>query len=241
MEMAEENGIARVTLATLGAQVTALDRDYGDLKKTLVALDTRLDTSISSLGNKFESSISALSNKIEARSTTQWPVLFSGLGVVLTILTVVGTMAYLPIQRDTTRLDNAVAAILDRGVFQREYISDEVRTKEELRALRTDLSTRITLPRYTADQDRTTHALDEMRARFATKAEMEAIFRERQHQVDQDSMHIENMRTRSYDHFGKISKTEQSIADLERRFDNISRRVIDLNNRINPMPRGNVP
>jgi hypothetical protein len=228
----DENGISRVTVATLGAQVTSLERDYADQKRAIVALDNRIDTSISALGNKFESAISVLSNKIDARSTTQWPVLFSGLGVVLTILTILGTMAYLPISRDTGRLDTAVAAILDRGVFQREYMADELRTKEDMRNLRVDLGSRVTLPRYTADQERIVHALDEVRGRFASKTEVEAIFKERQKQVDADSAQLEVLRVRTYDHFGRLTKNEQAVVDLERRFDNISRRVIELNNKI---------
>jgi hypothetical protein len=140
-------------------------------------------------------------------------------------------MAYLPIQRDTTRLDNAVATIIDKAVFQREYTADELRTKDDLRNLRIDLGTRITLPRYNADQERTVHALDEIRRRFASKDEVDSIFKERQRQIDLDTGQIEGLRVRTYDHLGKIAKNEQAIVDLERRFDNISRRVIELNNR----------
>jgi len=219
------------TIATLETKVAALELGQADLKRTLLDLDSKVDQSIAGLATRVESSLSSLASKIEARNTTQWPVLFSGLGVVLTILSLLGAMAYLPIQRDTSRLDTAVNAILERGVFQREYAADELRTKEDLRNLRTDLSTRITLPRYNADQERTLHALDEMRARFASKTEVDAVFKERQRQSDVDTGQIENLRVRTYDHFGRIAKTEQAVLDLERRFDNISRRVIELNNR----------
>jgi len=219
------------TIARLETQVSGLESGQGDIKRTVLDLDSKIDQSIAALANRVENSLNTLSNKIEARNTTQWPVLFSGFGIVITVLTLVGGMAYLPIQRDTARLDSAVAAILDKGVFQNVYGDDRKRVQENLDRLRTDLSTRITLPRYNADQERITHALDEMRSRFATKPEMEAIFRERQRQVDYDSTQIENIRVRTYDHFGRISKTEQAVVDLERRFDNISRRVIELNNR----------
>lgn len=228
------------TIAALETKVSAFELNQARIERTILDLDSSFNSSITNLSNDFRAQLTALSTKLEAKNTTQWPVLFSGMGVVLTILSLLGAMAYLPIQRDTSRLDTAVSAILDRGVFQREYSADESRTKDELRNLRTDLSTRITLPRYNADQDRTHHALDEIRSRFASKAEMEAVFKERQRQIDIDTGQIENLRTRTYDHFGRITKTEQAVIDLERRFDNISRRVIDLNNRtmgIRPPPK----
>lgn len=193
---AAPNGAHGATIATLETKVAALELGQADLKRTLLDLDSKVDQSIAGLATRVESSLSSLANKLEAKNTTNWPVLISGLGAVITIVTLLGTMAFLPIQRDTSRLDTAVAAILDRGVFQREYAADELRTKEDLRTLRADLSTRITLPRYNADQERTTHALDESRVR-------------------------------TYDHFGRIAKTEQAVTDLERRFDAISRRLAE--------------
>jgi len=216
------------TIAALETRVSAFEINQARIERTILDLDSSFNSSITNLSNDFRSQLTALSAKLEAKNTTNWPVLISGLGALITIVTLLGTMAFLPVQRDTARLDTAVAAILDRGVFQREYAADETRTKEDLRTLRAELSTRITLPRYNADQERTTHALDEMRARFATKAEMEAVFRERQRQVDQDSVHIENVRTRTYDHFGRIAKTEQAVSDLERRFDAVSRRLAEF-------------
>ncbi len=229
------------TIATLETKVGALELGHARIERTILDLDSSFNSSIASLSNDFRSQLSALGNKIEARATTQWPTLIGLCSVIITVLTLVGGMAYLPIQRDTSRLDAAVATIIDKGVFQREYTADELRTKDELRALRVDLSTRITLPRYNADQERTTHSLDEIRNRVATKAEVDAIFKERQRQIDLDTGQIENLRVRTYDHLGKIAKNEQAIVDLERRFDNISRRVIELNNRTMGVQRTPIP
>ncbi len=225
--MADPNAAstARATMATLDARVQGLDRDYQDLKRTLLDLDSKIDQSIASIGNRFENSLSVLTNKIEAKSTTQWPVIFGGMSVLLTIITVIGTMAYLPIQRDTGRLDAAVSAILDRGVFQREYGADQVRLQENLRAFRTDMGTHINGPRYGADQERINHALDELRSRFAPKSEMEATFRERQKQIETNSTNIDLLRVRTYDHVGRIMKVEQSTTDIDKRLDAISARL----------------
>lgn len=216
------------TIARLETQVIGLEVGQGDIKRTVLDLDSKIDQSIAQLANRVENSLNTLSNKIEARNTTQWPVLFSGFGIVITVLTLVGGMAYLPIQRDTARLDSAVAAILDRGVFQREYSADQVRSKEDMRDLRAIISTRVTTTRYAADLERNNHALDELRSRFASKAETEATFRERQQQISTNTANIDSLRIRTYDHLGRISKAEQSVSDLERRFDAISRRLAEF-------------
>lgn len=201
-EMADDiNGPSRVTLATLGAQVASLDRDYNDVKRTLVALDNRIDSSISSLGTKFESALSSLANKVDAKSTTQWPLIFSGLGVLVTIVVVIGGMAYMPIQRDAARLDSSVAAILDRGVFQREYTSDQSRVADGLRGLRADVNVNIQQQRYNVDQERLTKMLDEIRSS------------------------IEAIRMRTYDAHGRAATVEQFQKDLDRRLDAISARL----------------
>lgn len=219
------------TIATLETKVTALEGGQARIERTILDLDSTFNTSITSLQADFRNQLSALTNKLDQGRTPLVAIISTAIaGFVATtaLLGGIGALVYGPIQRDTQRLDTAVAAILDRGVFQREYAADELRTKDELRNLRVDLSTRITLPRYNVDQERTAHALDEMRARMATKAEMEAIFKERQRQVDQDSAYIESVRTRSYDHFGRITKTEQAVVDLERRFDAVSRRLSEF-------------
>ena len=211
------------TIAKLETQVYGLEVGQGDIKRTVLDLDSKIDQSIAALANRFESSINTLANKIEARNTTNWPVLISGLGAVITIVSLIGAMAFLPIQRDTARLDAAVSAVLERGVFQREYGADQTRAKEEMRDLRAVITTRITTTRYAADLERTNHALE----RLMSKAEAEATFRERQKQIEANSANIDNLRIRTYDHFGRINKTEQAIADLERRFDAVSRRLAE--------------
>lgn len=197
----DTNGSSRVTLATLGAQVASLDRDYNDIKRMVVALDTRVDSALSNLGTKTEVAIAALATKFEARSTTQWPTIFSTFGVGFTLLSALGWMAYTPIQRDTSRLDSAVSAILDRGVFQREYTADQGRMAETARGLRVDLNATVQQQRYNADQERLTKTLDDIRSS------------------------VEALRLRTYETHGRSSTVEQFQRDLDRRLDAISARL----------------
>ncbi len=192
---------ARATLATLDARVQGLDRDYQDIKRTILDLDSKVDQSVASLANRFENSLSALANKIEAKSTTQWPVIFGGMSVMVTILTVIGTMAYLPIQRETARLDAALAAIVDRGVYQREYTADQLRLATWVDRLENKITQNVQQQRYNSDQERLTKSLDAIHA------------------------DAENLRTRNYDIHGRLSKIEQAQVDINNRYDAVSNRL----------------
>lgn len=225
------DGASRVTLGTLDTQVRSLDRDYQDFKRQIANLDNKVDASIAFLGNKIDASISALGNKFEQRQTPLVAIIgtaIAGFIATSTLLGGIGALVYGPIQRDTSRLDSAVSAILERGIFQRAYDADQSRNADTLRVLRADVNGNIQQQRYNADQERLTHTLDELRARFASKTEMEATFRERQQQISANSTYIENLRNRSYDHLGRLTKAETSVTDLERRFDAVSRRLAEF-------------
>ncbi len=192
---------SRVTIAALEARVHGLDVGQQDIKRTVLDLDSKIDQSITTLATRFESSLGSLTNKIEARSTTQWPTIFAGMGVLCTILIALGTALYVPIQRDTSRLDFSVNTVVERGVFQREYSADQIRVADTLRALRADVNANIQQQRYNVDQDRLTKNLESIRS------------------------DIEAIRMRTYDMHGRMSKSEQFESDLDRRYDAISNRL----------------
>lgn len=157
----DDNG--RATLASLAAQVRAIDRDYQQLQRAVVGLDAKLDTSLNSLSSKFEAAIAGLSTKIDARATTPWQTIWTGVGVGVAILTALVTALYIPIRADTTRLDNAVSTIIDRGVYQRQYDADQSRLAREIAGLHDAYNGTILARRYDADQTRLTQLLDEIR------------------------------------------------------------------------------
>ena len=79
---------ARETLdadfAALGQQVTGLESDYRDLKVVVLALDKKIDQAFATL-----------TAKMDARNITPWVSIFSGIGVLVTMM---GTVGYLALQ-----------------------------------------------------------------------------------------------------------------------------------------------
>lgn len=161
-------GPAQVTLATLDTQVKSLDRDYQEIKHSLIGLNTKVDTSIAALGTKFEAAISGLSSKLEQRSTTHWPTIFGGFSATFVVIMGIGAALYGPVQRDTTRLEMAVSAIMERGVFKSAYEADMNRVVDTTKGLRSALDITIQQQRYNADQDHLNKVIEEVRRETVT-------------------------------------------------------------------------
>ncbi len=193
-----------VTLASLGAQVTSLDRDYQEVKRALIGLDAKLDSSLASFSTKMDASLASLSSKFEQRSITHWPTIFAGLGVTLTILASLGTAIYLPIQRDTSRLDVAVSAIIDRGVFQRQYDADQARNAQDRNQIRDMYGQTILARRYETDQARLVASLSEIEKT------------------------METLRVRTFDFHGKAAGLDARVNEMTNRIDAISRRLAEF-------------
>jgi hypothetical protein len=125
--MDDQNGNVRVTLGALEAQVKGLDRDYQEITRAVSSLNAKLDSAIEKLTTGLDSAVRSLHDKLDAKSSTNWPTIWTGLGVGVAILIGIGGALYNPIQRDTTRLDAAVSTILEHGIFEKQYRIDQAR------------------------------------------------------------------------------------------------------------------
>jgi hypothetical protein len=97
--------------AALQQQVIGLDTDYQELKGVVVSLDRKMDHGFT-----------AIHTKLDERNRTQWPVIFSGLAVLLTFCVSVGTLAYWPIKSDIAAIKDDVVRMSDRNhLLQREF------------------------------------------------------------------------------------------------------------------------
>lgn len=96
--------------AALSQQVTGLESDYRDLKVVVLALDKKIDASFT-----------ALTAKIDARNVTPWVSIFSGIGVLVTMM---GTVGYLALQPGKDAVQQ-----LQIETRQERIRHDETRTK----------------------------------------------------------------------------------------------------------------
>lgn len=97
--------------AALQQQVIGLDTDYQELKGVVVSLD-----------RKMEHGFTAIHTKLDERNRTQWPVIFSGLAVLLTFCVSIGTLAYWPIKSELAAVKEDAVRLAEREqTIQREF------------------------------------------------------------------------------------------------------------------------
>ena len=125
--------------AQLGERVTNLGRRQSDLESEMRSGFKQMESAVSSLANEMRSSVAALSTNIAERNKPQW----QALGVALTFCTILGGLAYWPINAATTDLKAAVSTISQNMVSQAEMkwrtdrgLEDRARTDAAIKDLR---------------------------------------------------------------------------------------------------------
>jgi hypothetical protein len=102
--------------AQLGERVTNLGRRQSDLESEMRSGFKQMESAVSSLANEMRGSVAALATNIAERNKPQW----QALGVALTFCTILGGLAYWPINSATTDLKASVSVIMDKMVTQKE-------------------------------------------------------------------------------------------------------------------------
>lgn len=82
--------------------------------------------------------ITGLSTKWDERGRTQWPTIFSAMGVLLSVLIVIGGMAYLPIKQAQEKTDREITALRTDAVsiaafqdFRSTYENNRVVSRQD--------------------------------------------------------------------------------------------------------------
>lgn len=152
--------------AQLGERVTNLGRRQTDLEAEMRAGFKQVESSLAGIANEMRSSISALSTNLSERNKPQW----QAIGVAITFCTVLGGLAYWPIQSSTTDLKAAIVSLSDKIVTQKEM---EWRTA-----------------RGAEDRARMESAIKEVREAQVPRAELERVWDadNQQHKQMQDQI-----------------------------------------------------
>lgn len=94
--------------------------------------------------------VNVLSNELRGTSRTQWPVIWSAVGVCFAVITAIGSLAFIPVRGDISRIDgnivaltNAIKEVDDKSVSQSQF-TEFKNTYENNRVLtRTDYNDRF--------------------------------------------------------------------------------------------------
>lgn len=179
------------------AQYARLSERVENQGRDIVDLRSNMNTGFRNM----ESAINALSTELRGSSKTQWPVIWSAIGVSFAILIAVGSQSISPLRDDIAELKATDAAAAESMV-----------TREELdwRA-----------SRGAEDRDRTNAALSSLRSESVTRAEWSERNRARDQEVTELSRRVEELR---HD-VGAVYGTRDVIIDLKKEVDTLRHRL----------------
>lgn len=187
------NGQSGFDPATSYARISERVENQG---RDIVDLRSNMNTGFRNL----ESSIHALSTELRGNSRTQWPVIWSAIGVSFIVLAAVGGLAYQPVVSNQDRLETALVRLTDVAVTRSEL---------DWRA-----------ERGAEDRDRTNAALAELRTSSVARAEWAERNRARDQEVADLSRRIEEIRSilgSQYTTRDVLLELQSEVKDLRQR------------------------
>jgi signal transduction histidine kinase len=148
--------------AQLGERVTNLGRRQTDLEAEMRSGFKQMETGMAAIAHEMRTSVAALSTNIAERNKPQW----QALGVALSFCTILGGLAYWPINSATGDLKMAVASINENMVTKSEMewrtqrgAEDRKRSEEAIASLRESQVPRQELERVWQSDDQQKAAL----------------------------------------------------------------------------------
>ncbi|MEI8446821.1 hypothetical protein [Mesorhizobium sp. CCNWLY176] len=147
-----------------------------------------------------ESSIHSLSNELRGSTKTQWPVIWSAIGVCFVVLGAVGNQALSPIKDNLAETRTAIARLAETTVTRQEMDQRAQRGLE--------------------DRTRTDMAITDLRAAAVTRNEWTERNRARDQEVADLGRRVDELRQ----DVGSVYGTRDVIIDLKKEIDNLRQR-----------------
>ena len=124
----------------LAVQVSGLQEDVHDLRGTMAS-----SAEVASLSNK----IDGLMSQLAERGRPQWQVIFTAAGVLLAVVTAIGSLAYIPVVGNQSRLEGVIAReVIPRTEVERRWDWADERYKrmdDQVKRLENQLSGSFTM------------------------------------------------------------------------------------------------
>ncbi len=138
-----------ITPETLGIRVGLLEKRDIDIEKRVNFIGDTMatKTDVADIARRLQGDIANIASQIQGliaqqtqASKPDYKLQISFGTFLIAVMTVIGTLAYWPINSATSRLETAVATLADKAVTQRQYESDLARINSDRIQLRTDLT-----------------------------------------------------------------------------------------------------
>ncbi|MER9697568.1 MULTISPECIES: hypothetical protein [unclassified Mesorhizobium] len=148
-----------------------------------------------------EGAVNSLATELRGSSKTQWPVIWSAIGVSFAILLAVGSQALAPIRENVSDVKGALSVVVDKMVTQAEM------------KWRTD--------RGAEDRLRTEAAIADIRSGLVPRAEHERVWQNYDQRFADEQRQIDEMKAAT----ASVYNQRDIIRDILERLDRAEHRV----------------
>lgn len=183
--------------AQQGERITNLGRRQSDLESEMRTGFRQMETAFSTFSNETRSAIATLSSNIADRSRPQW----QALGVMVSIVVVLGGLVYWPIRESTNDLKTALLALSERSVTRTELDWRGERSAE--------------------DRKRTEAAIADIRAGLVPRAEHERVWQSYDQRFADEQRQLDELKSQ----FGSVYSQRDVVRDILERLDRAERRA----------------
>lgn len=218
------------------ARYAALDERVTNVRSSLVNLEGEMRSGFTTINTHLNN----LANELRNSQKTPWGVIITGIGVGLSIIVAIGTLAYIPIQRTTEDLSSDLIRLQESSVSRSEYEQGNQRGSETRRRFeeafvklmdttvpRNELSLLVAESR--ADRTRLNQEVTSLSEKTVTRAEWEERNRARDNEVTELSRRIDELSRNSAATYGLrdvIQDLKEQVRFLElQSFGSTSRRT----------------
>lgn len=175
------------------AQWARLSERVENQGKDIIDLRSNMNTGFQNI----QSALAGLTNELRGSTKTQWPVIWSAIGVCFVVIAAIGGLAYAPITSAMTRLDGTLAGISEKMVTRQEMDWRQARAAE--------------------DRGRTDTAIVDLRGGTVTRNEWLERNRARDQEVTDLNRRLDELRA----DVGSVYGTRDVIQDMKREIDRL--------------------
>ncbi|TLX12165.1 hypothetical protein [Rhizobium sp. MHM7A] len=179
--------------------------------KDIIDLRSNMNTGFQGVN----ANLAALSNELRSSGKTQWPVIWSAIGVGVVILSGLGFMALQPIKDNTARLEEAVIRVSENTQASFAKVNETMVTQKEME-WRTQ--------RGAEDRKRSDDALADLRTTTVSRNEWSERNHARDGEIAELGRRIDELRQE----VGSVYGTRDVIVDLKREISALRQRVFEV-------------
>lgn len=163
--------------------------------KDIVDLRSNMNSGFQSIN----ANLATLSNELRAGGKTQWPVIWSAIGVSFAIIVAIGGLAYAPVTSGMARVESSIGSLSERMITRQEMDWRQARSQE--------------------DRLRAEASITDLRSHQVPRGELDRVFESYDSQLRDKQRQLDDIKAQQAGIYG----ARDAMLDMRERLDRLER------------------